>query len=302
MDDGHSEFTSKELFLTVQEGQNPVRIDKFVAERIDRLSRSRIQSLIEDDAILLNQQPVVRVSEKVKPGDRITIFLPPPSPSKIQPEAIDIEILYEDEHILVVNKPAGMCVHPAGSIVSGTLVNALLYHTKGLSGIGGVLRPGIVHRLDRGTSGVLAVAKNDEAHRRLSADFKSRNVKKVYLALIHGKPGALQGEIDRSIGRSPSDRKLMAIRSDGRNAVTGYRIIRAGLGGSLAEVYPLTGRTHQIRVHFKHLGYPIIGDSLYGLKKTWGRGELERIFMDYPGFALHAKTLRFTHPITGEAM
>lgn len=290
------------LILTVPEGENPVRIDKYIADRTDRLSRSRIQSLIGQNAILLNQQPISRVSEKVKPGDSITIALPPPIPSGVLPEPIEIEILYEDQDILVVNKPAGMCVHPAGAIISGTLVNALLFHTKDLSGIGGVVRPGIVHRLDRGTSGVLLVAKNDEAHARLSTDFKSRRIKKVYWALIHGQPKTVTGEIDLPIGRHPSDRMRMAIRPDGRKSLTRYHILRVGLGGSLMEVYPFTGRTHQIRVHFKHLGFSIVRDVLYGSKKKLGRGELERLFDQYPGFALHAKSLQFDHPITGESM
>jgi len=288
--------------LDVEHQIPPVRIDRYIAERIAELSRNRIQQLIEAGSVRLNDALVERSSEKVKTGDRITLLLPPPVPSEVSPEPIDLEFLYEDAYLAVVNKPPGMCVHPTEQIKSGTLVNALLFHVHDLSGIGGVLRPGIVHRLDRGTSGVLLVAKQDETHRRLSDQFKARHIRKIYWALVHGVPLRSEGEIDLPIGRHPADRKRMAVRTDGRDAKTGYRVLQTGLGGSWLEVYPVTGRTHQIRVHFQHLGCPVVHDSIYRVKNRSGRGELERGFSGYPGIALHARSLRFQHPITGSEL
>ncbi len=290
---------NREILLTVEKGISPTRIDKYLADRLSQISRSRIQQLIDLQFILLNGYPVTRSKEKIHTGDRITIHLPPPLPSQVEPEAIPIEILYEDNDIAVVNKPAGLCVHPTEQRTTGTLVNGLLYHIHDLSGIGGVLRPGIVHRLDRVTSGIVLIAKNDVAHHRLSESFKNRQIEKVYWAIVHGAPPALEGEINQPIGRHPRDRKRMAIRSDGRNSLTRYRILHTALGGTLLAVYPKTGRTHQIRVHLRHLGLSIVRDSLYGLKKHLGKGTLERLFEGYPGIALHAKDLRFTHPVTG---
>lgn len=291
-----------ELNFTVDPSALPVRIDKYLADRIDRLSRNRIQQLIAGGSVWLNGQPVPRAKEKTQPGDRIQVFLPPPQPSAVEPEPIPLDILFEDNDLLAVNKPPGLCVHPTEHMKTGTLVNALLYRIKDLSGIGGILRPGIVHRLDRVTSGVLLVAKNDETHRRLSDQFKSRLIEKTYWALAQGAANHREGEIDQPIGRHPTDRKRMTIRPDGRKSLTTYRILRTGLGGSLVEVYPRTGRTHQIRVHLHHLGFSILGDRLYGLKKHLGRGTLERLFEGYPGIGLHAKRIRFTHPMTEENM
>ncbi|MEW6237641.1 MAG: RluA family pseudouridine synthase [Candidatus Omnitrophota bacterium] len=292
----------EELRLIVEENAKGTRIDKYLAKRVESLSRSRLQQLIQTGSVFLNSAPIARVSEKVKGGDLIALLLPPPAPSDVEPENIPIDILYEDAYLVVINKQPGISVHPTESMHSGTLVNALLYHIEDLSGIGGVLRPGIVHRLDRGTSGVLIAAKQDDAHRKLSNAFKARRIHKTYWAIVHGTPPQLQGEIDLPIGRSSSDRKQMTIRPDGRNAVTRYKILRAGLGGTLVELYPLTGRTHQIRVHLRHLGCPIVGDVLYGTKKYLGRGELERLLEGYPGIALHAHSIRFEHPATGEIM
>ncbi len=288
-----------EIRLCVDQIVEAVRIDRYISGQVSELSRSRIQQLIKDGHVLLNNETVKRVGEKVKNGDHILIHLPPPEPSEVLPEAISLDVLYEDEHFVAVNKPVGMTVHPTERIKTGTLVNALLYHIKNLSGIGGVLRPGIVHRLDRVTSGVLLVAKHDEAHRKISEQFKARQTKKIYNAIVHGSTSRLTGTVDQPIGRHPSDRKRMAIRPDGRKSVTRYKILREGLGGLFVEVYPVTGRTHQIRVHLKHVGLPIVGDSIYNTRKYMGRGELERIFESYPGIALHARSLKFEHPMTG---
>jgi 23S rRNA pseudouridine1911/1915/1917 synthase len=287
----------KIIELTIENLQQPLRIDKYISESMDNISRNRVQQLIKEGLVCINSKLVKRVGEKVKPGDRLIIQIPPPKPDVVLPEPIDLEILYEDEHIVGINKPAGLTVHPTERIKTGTLVNALLYHVKNLSGIGGVLRPGIVHRLDRVTSGVLVAAKHDEAHRCLCEQFKSRRIQKTYLAIVHGSMAKTTGIVDLPIGRHPTDRKRMAILPDGRKSVTRYKILRTGLGGSLVEVYPLTGRTHQIRVHLKHLGIPIVADSVYTLKKYIGRGELERWFETYPGIALHARRLCFEHPV-----
>lgn len=290
------------LLLEIAGEESPTRIDKYLADQIPHLSRSRIQQLIEGGHVILNGKSAPRVSEKVKSGDRIQITLPPPEPSGVQPEDIPLDILYQDSHLLVLNKPPGLCVHPTESMKTGTLVNALLHHVTDLSGIGGILRPGIVHRLDRVTSGVILIAKNDEAHRALSADFKQRRIRKIYWALAHGRPPQNEGEVNLPIGRHPTDRKRMAPRPDGRPSLTRYRILREGLGGTLVELYPVTGRTHQIRVHLRHLGCPVIRDSLYALRKFQGKGALERLFEGYPGIALHAKSIRFQHPLTGQEM
>lgn len=278
------------------------RIDKFIAQHAPDCSRSRVQALLAEGAVLLNQNPCLKVSEKVKEGDLIEITPPPPEPSQLEPDPMPLEILYEDDDLAVVNKPWGVSVHPAGSWKGPTLVNALLHHIKNLSGVGGVARPGIVHRLDRVTSGVLIVAKHDVSHRRLSARFKDRKMQKIYWAIVHGRPPGETGEIDQPIGRHETDRKRMTIRPDGRPSVTRYRVMKEGLGGSWVEVYPVTGRTHQIRVHFKHLGTPVAGDPVYSTRKFEGRGELERIFAELPGIALHARSLRFSHPMTGREM
>ena len=288
--------------IHVPESTPAERVDRFLAKALEHVSRSQVQRLIEDHQVLLNDRAVGRVSEKIKGGDRLIVYLPDPIPSRVEAENLPLEILYQDEHLMAVNKPAGMAVHPAGGCPHGTLVNALLYHVHDLSGIGGERRPGIVHRLDRVTSGIMLVAKHDEAHRLLSRQFKMRAMHKVYWAIVHGRLVREEGEIDQPIGRHPTDRKRMTIRVDGRPALTRYRVRRTGLGGMWLEVYPFTGRTHQIRVHLKHLGCPVVGDSMYGSKKYRLRGQLETGFATYPGIGLHAQSLSFPHPMTGETM
>ncbi|MDX9752889.1 MAG: RluA family pseudouridine synthase [bacterium] len=290
-----------DLNLEVTRDALPQRIDKYLALAV-ALSRSRIQQLVEAGQVERNGRLVVRVSEKVGPGDRIRVVLPPPGPCEVPPEDLAFGILYQDAHLAVIDKPAGLSVHPTEHHKTGTLVNGLLYRIKDLSGIGGILRPGIVHRLDRVTSGVLVIAKTDQAHQVLSEAFKARQIKKMYQAIVHGVPLQERGEVDQPIGRHASDRKRMCVRADGRISKTIYKICRRGLGGSFVELYPYTGRTHQLRVHMNYLGCPIVGDPVYGYRKTKNRGELERVFQTYPGIALHAARLRFTHPCHGEVM
>ena len=269
------------------------RIDKFLDGRIESLSRSYIQKLIKEKKILVNQLPV-KANYKLTPGDTIILQIPDPEPLDIQPENIPLDILYEDDDILVVNKPKGMVVHPANGNPDGTLVNAIMAICKdSLSGIGGEIRPGIVHRLDKDTSGLLIVAKNDKAHVNMSEQIKNHEVKKTYIALVRGVVKENQATIDMPIGRSNSDRKKMAVTKTGKNAVTHIKVLKRYDKYTLLEVNIETGRTHQIRVHLSYIGYPIIGDCVY----SNGKNEFGVV-----GQCLHAKCLEFKHPITGKSM
>ena len=269
------------------------RIDKFLDGRIESLSRSYIQKLIKEKKILVNQLPV-KANYKLTTGDTIILQIPDPEPLDIQPENIPLDILYEDDDILVVNKPKGMVVHPANGNPDGTLVNAIMAICKdSLSGIGGEIRPGIVHRLDKDTSGLLIVAKNDKAHVNMSEQIKNHEVKKTYIALVRGVVKENQATIDMPIGRSNSDRKKMAVTKTGKNAVTHIKVLKRYDKYTLLEVNIETGRTHQIRVHLSYIGYPIIGDCVY----SNGRNEFGVV-----GQCLHAKCLEFKHPITGKSM
>ncbi len=293
-----------------------VRLDADVAGRLDRaladaapdLSRARIQALMADGAVSRAGQTVADASAKALPGVYL-IEIPPPSPADPQPEAIALTVLYEDEHLIVVDKPAGMAAHPAPGSETGTLVNALLAHCgASLSGIGGVARPGIVHRLDKDTSGVMVAAKTDAAHRGLAALFERHDIERVYLALTRGAPRRSAGDVATRIGRSPRDRKKMAVvLRGGREAVTHYRVQRR-FGPEARPVAARvacqleTGRTHQIRVHLAHIGAPCLGDPLYGagapapaVKAAIAQAGLTRQ-------ALHAAVLGFVHPITGERL
>jgi len=270
-----------------------VRLDHYLAEKHPELSRSRLQALIKEGHILL-QGRQTKPGEKIRTGERIAVEIPEAAPiADTAPEAIPLEILHEDDDLLVINKPAGMVVHPAAGNPAGTLVNALLHHCGALSSIGGEQRPGIVHRLDKETSGCLVAAKNDLAHQGLSRQFAGRDVLKIYLALASGIFAKKIGMIETEIGRHPVHRKKMAVvaAGKGRASRTAYRVLRElDARASLVECTLHTGRTHQIRVHLKHLGHPLLGDEVYGKRGN------------YPRQMLHAWKLGFTHPRTGQAL
>ncbi len=281
------------------------RLDSWVAARL-ALSRSRSVRLIEEGRVLVNGVSR-RKSEPVSEGDRIEVELPEPRAPTLEAEPIPLEIVYEDEYLLVVDKVAGMVVHPAPGHRSGTMVNALLHHVRALPASGGALRPGIVHRLDRYTSGLLVVAKHETTHRELSEALKARRIRRVYLAASWGHLTRRHLRVDEPIGRDPRDRKKMAVRESGRRAVTRIRVRESWRAAELLDVALETGRTHQIRVHLAHIGHPVVGDADYGAgrergvggpRRAWARELAERC----PRQFLHAARLRFDHPVTGEPM
>jgi 23S rRNA pseudouridine1911/1915/1917 synthase len=288
------------------------RLDLFLTSACSDLSRSRIQKLIEDGAVRLSGAPAKR-SHVVRAGEDVEVEVPEPRPTAIGAEAIPLSVLYEDEHILAIDKPAGLVVHPSPGHDSGTLVNALLHHVRDLSGIGGELRPGIVHRLDRDTTGVLLVAKTDQAHASLSRQMKKRHLRKEYLALVAGFPRVRKGEVAYPIGRDPRDRKKMkAFRNSEegsaatREARTLYEIEREWpeMRVALLRCRLVTGRTHQIRVHLAAVGLPIVGDPVYG-RARFDRvrdNDVKRALAEFPRQALHAERLGLRHPATNEEM
>ena len=278
------------------------RLDAFLRRQFPVLSRSAIQRLIEQGHITVNAKPT-KPTHSPRAGEVVRIEIPEARPAEAQAEAIPLEIIYEDPALLVLNKPVGLVVHPAAGNEAHTLVNALLHHCKGqLSGIGGVARPGIVHRLDKETSGCLVVAKNDEAHLALSAQFAGRTVEKIYLAIVCGVLPRAAGNIHAAIARHPTHRKRMAVCAPhaGRLAHTEYRVMERLNQATLVEARLHTGRTHQIRVHFQHLGFPVAGDLTYGPRQTKKLAELTHY--QAPRVLLHAHKLAFLHPHTGKPM
>jgi len=270
------------------------RIDKLLADALEDVSRSQLQDWIRDGHVLVNGA-AVKPNYKTSEGDDIVVRPPEPAPTELVPENIPLDVAYEDGDVIVVNKPRGMVVHPAVGHPSGTLVNALMYHCKDLSGINGEIRPGIVHRIDKDTSGLLMAAKNDAAHASLAAQLKEHSVTRRYIAIVHGVMEHDQGTIDAPIGRDPQDRKLFTVTEKGaRRAVTHFVVMERFADYTVLELLLETGRTHQIRVHMKFIGHPIVGDPVYGRSRSRT--------MSVPGQALHAAVLGFTHPRTGERL
>lgn len=295
--------------FTVEEGGE--RLDAYLAARMPELSRSGIGRLIDEGLITVGGAPE-KAKYKVKTGDEITVEIPPPAPTDILAEEIPLDIIYEDSDIIVVNKPRGMTTHPAPGAPAGTLVNALLARTPDLSGVGGVQRPGIVHRLDKDTSGLLVVAKNDAAHIGLQDQIQKKTAGRKYLALVWGDPKFEKAVVDAPIGRHPADRKKMAVvtrEGSARPAVTDLTVIERLEGFTLLEASLRTGRTHQIRVHTAYIGHPVVGDPTYGTRRQTparfgpkSKVEFEQLIRNLRGQALHAYKLSFDHPRTGEPM
>jgi 23S rRNA pseudouridine1911/1915/1917 synthase len=278
------------------------RLDKFLASRWPELSRARLQDLIEAGELRRDDAVITEGSSRVKPGQSYALHLPEPRPALPQAEALPLDVVFEDEHLLVLDKPAGLVVHPAPGHARGTLVNALLAHcANSLSGIGGVLRPGIVHRLDKDVSGLLVVAKHDRAHVGLAAQFSVHRIERGYQAIVWGVPPHPRGSVDRPIGRHPKDRKRMAVVEGGKRALTNYRLQEAfGTLAARLDLVLATGRTHQIRVHLAALGLGIIGDPVYRPHHRPQIGAaLRRHLADFHRIALHAYRLGFVHPVTG---
>ena len=266
------------------------RIDKVLTSLEPEITRSRLKNLINDGHVTVNGQ-AVKPKYKVQAGDKISLIKPEPQSLKLTPENIPLDIVYEDDDVIVVNKPQGMVVHPAPGHPNHTLVNALLYHSP-LSTINGTFRPGIVHRIDKDTSGLLMVAKNDLAHQSLAEQLRNKTNKREYLALVYGQIKEDEGTIDAPLGRNPQDRKKQAVVKGGRHAVTHFKVMKRYDNFTLVKCILETGRTHQIRVHMKYIGHPLVGDPLYGPRKVIGKD----------GQFLHAALLGFKHPRTGEEM
>lgn len=282
----------EKLFFTIEKGGE--RIDKYLSEQLEDMTRSHIQKLIKENMVRVNGM-TVKSNFKLSTSDQIEVEIPELKEPDILPENIPLDILYEDQDILVVNKPKGMVVHPAPGHYTGTLVNAIMYHCKdNLSGINGVMRPGIVHRIDMDTTGSLLICKNDRAHQALAEQLKEHSITRKYHAIVHGRLKEDEGTIDKPIGRHPIDRKKMSVHcTNGREAVTHYRVLKRFQQFTYIECQLETGRTHQIRVHMSSIGHPILGDQVYGPAKCPYK---------LHGQTLHAKVLGITHPTTGEYM
>lgn len=269
-----------------------LRIDKFLADKLTDVTRSHIQKLIESGDVTVNREKV-KPNRKLKPGDFVNVIIPEAQTADILPQDIPLDIIYEDDHLLVVNKPQNMVVHPAAGNYTGTLVNALMHHCgSSLSGINGVIRPGIVHRIDKDTSGLLLVAKDDFTHNGLAAQIKDHSLTRKYIAIVHGKFRNDEGTVDAPLGRHRTDRKKMCVTDkNSKNAVTHYKVLKRFSEYTFLECKLETGRTHQIRVHMASIGHPVLGDKTYGIKKEK---------YNLSGQLLHAKLLGFVHPVTNE--
>ena len=281
--------------IKLQVTQAGSRLDRWLSMNLTDISRSRIQKLIEDGNVQLNNQVCTSKKVKVAPGDFLYVVIPEPEKLNLTPENIPLNILYEDEHLIIVNKPAGMVVHPAPGHYTGTLVHALLYHCDTLAGIGGVERPGIVHRLDKDTTGAIVVAKSDRAHQDLQAQIKAKTARREYWGVIYGSFATESGRVDLPIGRHKGDRQKMAVipvDQGGREAITHWKTLERIGNYSLMQFLLETGRTHQIRVHCAHQGHPLLGDSTYGSNRS--------LKVNLSGQALHARQLSLLHPISGE--
>ncbi len=295
------------LQVTITEAMAGQRVDKaltlLLEEQIPALSRVRLQSLVAQGEVSLNGKPVKDASHKAKLGDSYTVTIPPATAAEPEAQDIDLNIVFEDKDLLVINKPAGMVVHPAPGNRDQTLVNALLAHCgKSLSGIGGVARPGIVHRLDKDTSGLMVVAKNDLAHQALTAQFADRSLSRTYQTIVWGEPVPLVGSIEGTIGRHPRDRVKMAVTGKGKPALTHYKVLESFNGlTSLVECKLSTGRTHQIRVHLSYIKHPVVGDAVYGGGRN-RPGEDAKKIQKFPRQALHAMQLQFIHPRSEKVM
>jgi 23S rRNA pseudouridine1911/1915/1917 synthase len=284
--------------------QRDIRVDAFLASQIDDLTRSRVQELIRKELVTVNGRPP-KSGYRLKRGDEVRLIIPPVVPYELKAEPVEFGIVYEDASLIVLDKPPGLVIHPGPGHAAGTLVHGLLQHCDDLSGIGGVLRPGIVHRLDKDTSGLVVVAKDDPAYHFLAGQFKGRTVRKRYSAIVHGVPEGVKGEIDLPIARHPKRRKEMSVQpSLGRSALTLWRKLEGfNEGFSLLSVTPKTGRTHQIRVHLSYLGYPIVGDPIYGCKRNWWKKRIsltDGILPLVKRQLLHAEVLGFIHPNSRE--
>ena len=291
----------------IQEDQHGTRLDRFLISIVEGVSRTYLQKLIRSGEVTVNDKIAKQPSYQLHHGDRVSLTLPAPRPlDTLQPEEVALDILHEDSHLIVLNKPAGMLVHPANDVNAGTLVNALLAHCRAdLSGIGGVERPGIVHRLDKDTSGILVVAKTDVVHRELSIQFERHSITRQYVAVVCGTPTKTAGTIDAQIARSRRDRRRMTtVKTGGRHAVTHYEVLEAYPKFALVQLTLETGRLHQIRVHLQHIGHPVAGDTIYGGEQRAlndaDTAPLKQALTQLKRQALHARLLGFVHPATGE--